>query len=72
MTDEKGFYRHKCYKDYMVCVYDVSFCEKNNIWYYSYIDVRLHIGFNGGCRRVPKNVFLKRYESINEGVIKNG
>ena len=40
--------------------------RKNNLWYYSYIDVRLHIGFNGGCRRVPKNVFLKRYESINE------
>ena len=46
MTDEKGFYRHKCYKDYMVRVYDVSFCEKNNLWYYSYIDVRPHIERN--------------------------
>ena len=63
MKDEKGFYRHKCYKDYMVCVYDISYCEENNLWYYSYMDP--HIGFDGGCRKMPKNVFLKRYESIN-------
>ena len=31
MTDEKGFYRHNGYKDYMVCVYDVTFCEENNL-----------------------------------------
>ena len=71
MTDEKGFYRHKCYKDYMVCVYDVSFCEKNNLWYYSYIDLMLdsrRLSRAKDNRRLSctKDKFLDKFEFIDE------
>ena len=63
--DKKGFYKHKEVEDYIVCVYDITFCMEDNQIYYSYMDPQF--GFEGGCRTTSKDKFLKHFVFMQLG-----
>ena len=63
--DKKGFYKHKKVEDYIVCVYDITFCMEDNQIYYSYMDPQF--GFEGGCRTTSKDKFLKHFVFMQLG-----
>ena len=63
--DKKGFYKHKEVEDYIVCVYDITFCMEENLIYYSYMDPQF--GFEGGCRTTSKDKFLKHFVLMQLG-----